>query len=786
MRKVIFYFFGLLPLISAAQVINTRGTVVTADTVKNTGTTYALVIGISKYKEVNPLNFADKDAMVFADYLVNKNGMALDTNNVKLFVNEKATMSNIGNALSDIIIKNLKKGDKVIFFFAGHGDYDANILKDQALLLLYGAPRQNYFQNIFNGDFISTADLNSRFIEPLTNKGCEVLLFIDACHATGLNKTLSGGTEGGKITMGALQNMTSAVKIYSCKSSQYSLESEQWGGGRGLFSYVLMEALYGMADTDNDKVVTLMELQRYLEDNIPKMSEHKQFPIVKIENSDEQVTKVNLKYLTAYKDLKDKGLPFITQLPNDNNIDPVSKIDSSHNKITDNSTTKIIDSSKIKVTDNSTTKVIDNSQNKKPDSLYNKLYNECDSMINTQELEAAYRTLLLLQKTDSTSDMTLQLRRKLSDAYQQKTATLLNPLLRNIGNLEANNNQVIKFEKDLEIAAKLLGENHILYHVLNARRLFLKAQLLETKNGAANDEAIDYLEQSIVLEPNAPYAYFTLGNRYYSKNEFDKAKMNFDKYIGLIPNSAWAYNNRGLVYYNQKNYDSAIFNFKKAIVIKPDYAVAYNNAANAYSRSKFYDEAIIFYKKAMEIDPTNPMAYNGLGDSYSNLKSYDSAILYFKKALELNPAKPSPGTYFNLGRVYSRKKEYAEARKNYKKVLDITPDNVAVYMRLGDDYANLRNFDSAIINYKKIIELEPNNKDAEYYLCQMYSLKKDTAKSLSYLEQVLKKNYQTLNYMENDTEIDNIRTLYSFKLMLEKYFKKEELARYPNLYSLIR
>ena len=141
MRKVIFYFFGLLPFISAAQVINTRGTVITADTVKNTGTTYALVIGISKYKEVNPLNFADKDAMVFADYLVNKNGMALDTNNVKLFVNEKATMSNIGNAISDIIIKNLKKGDKVIFFFAGHGDYDANILKDQALLLLYGAPR---------------------------------------------------------------------------------------------------------------------------------------------------------------------------------------------------------------------------------------------------------------------------------------------------------------------------------------------------------------------------------------------------------------------------------------------------------------------------------------------------------------------------------------------------------------------------------------------------------------------------------------------------------------------
>ena len=38
----------------------------------------------------------------------------------------------------------------------------------------------------------------------------------------------------------------------SCQPNEYSIEGEQWGGGRGAFSYHLVDALYGLADANAD------------------------------------------------------------------------------------------------------------------------------------------------------------------------------------------------------------------------------------------------------------------------------------------------------------------------------------------------------------------------------------------------------------------------------------------------------------------------------------------------------------------------------------------------------
>jgi uncharacterized caspase-like protein len=259
------------------------------------GNTYAIVIGISKYKNIPPLQYADKDAMAFYDYLVSDKGMNVDSANVSLCINEEANINNLGNKVSDLLQKDIKKGDKVIFFFAGHGDYDAKIMQDQSLLLLQGAPNGNYFQNVFSGDYISTSDLHIKFTSELIKKGAEVMLIIDACHSGGMNSQLAGGEQGGIITANALNTIQSTVKLYSCQTNQYSLESKQFGGGRGLFSYVLMEGLYGMADINGDSAVSMKELQRYLEDNIPLLAlPNKQDPVVKVEDNTVVICRVPL------------------------------------------------------------------------------------------------------------------------------------------------------------------------------------------------------------------------------------------------------------------------------------------------------------------------------------------------------------------------------------------------------------------------------------------------------------------------------------------------------------
>ncbi len=601
-KSLILSFLWFLPILNYAQVVNNRGAILTADSSTNTSVTYAVVIGVSEYKEVTPLNFAHKDAEVFANYMLSKDGMGLDSSHVKLFVNEKATLQNVGNAISDIILNDLKKGDRVIFFFAGHGDYDANILKDQALLLLYAAPKQNYFQNIFSGDFISTSDLNSRFVDPLAAKGCEVILIIDACHANGLDKPLSGGTEGGRITTLALQNMTAPVKIYSCKSDQFSLESEQWGGGRGLFSYVLMEGFYGMADADNNNEINLKEIQRYLEDNIPKLAApNQQYPIVKIEDPEKKIATVNQDLLAAYKTERNKNLVFL------------AKAD-------------------VKGTTTSLLQQLDSTQKK--------LYRICDSLIEKKETLLAHRNYLLYTKKDSTSEIALGLRRNLSAAMQEKAAAILLPMLRennqSLRNFKSvDSADLKKAVNELEIAAGLLGEKHFLYRNLVARILFLKSLTLD------NDDGISCLELSASLEPNAPYTNYYLAKRYQFKGYLEKAKLNFRKYIELMPKNAYACLETATIFWQLQEFDDAIKYSQAAIALKPDFKNAYWGLGVVYYYLKEYDKSLQCSKKILEIDPNASFVYYNLASLYSAKQNKTEALFNFelaikKKALALN------------------------------------------------------------------------------------------------------------------------------------------------------
>ena len=83
---------------------------------------YALIIGIDKYQNIQNLNYAVKDAESIQDILVNT--FDFPEGNITLLKNEDATKQNIIQAFSDITTKAEDK-DRVLIYFAGHGDtYD--------------------------------------------------------------------------------------------------------------------------------------------------------------------------------------------------------------------------------------------------------------------------------------------------------------------------------------------------------------------------------------------------------------------------------------------------------------------------------------------------------------------------------------------------------------------------------------------------------------------------------------------------------------------------------------
>src|SRR6185369_16048689 len=78
------------------------------------------------------------------------------------------------------------------------------------------------------------------YISTASKKGVKVIFITDACHSG----TLAGGLDGVRNIQNVLkENWVEEVKMLSCQPGELSQEGLQWGNGRGLFSYELINGL---------------------------------------------------------------------------------------------------------------------------------------------------------------------------------------------------------------------------------------------------------------------------------------------------------------------------------------------------------------------------------------------------------------------------------------------------------------------------------------------------------------------------------------------------------------
>ena len=80
---------------------------------------WALIIGINKYENVNRLNFAVNDANVIKKLLIKKYGFP--EKNIRFLTDKQATKNNILAAFNEILL-TAGDQDRVVVFYAGHGD----------------------------------------------------------------------------------------------------------------------------------------------------------------------------------------------------------------------------------------------------------------------------------------------------------------------------------------------------------------------------------------------------------------------------------------------------------------------------------------------------------------------------------------------------------------------------------------------------------------------------------------------------------------------------------------
>ena len=244
--------------------------------IKSIGTTRALIVGVSNYQNdrIPPLRFAHRDAEVFAHFLEEETAWKVAKENIVLLTNEEATYSRFISQL-EALMKKCKPDDRLILYFSGHGDVEKAADGPTGYLLFHDVAPTNYS---LTGAYAVT-ELDQFLQKVVTEKKTKILLITDACRP---EKMIGSTFNGPGVTTAALSELfTNTTKIISCEPDQFSLEDEVWGGGRGLFSYHLVNGLKGMADKNGNRYVNLFELGRYLEDNVMEDSDGEQLPQTK-------------------------------------------------------------------------------------------------------------------------------------------------------------------------------------------------------------------------------------------------------------------------------------------------------------------------------------------------------------------------------------------------------------------------------------------------------------------------------------------------------------------------
>ena len=115
------------------------------------------------------------------------------------------------------------------------------------------------------------------------------------------------------------------------------------------------------------------------------------------------------------------------------------------------------------------------------------------------------------------------------------------------------------------------------------------------------------------------------GKKYYNKENYTEAIIDFTDAINLGGGTAEIYNLRGLSHYNLENpdYDAALNDFNKAVDCDKNFPFAFYNRANVYRIQDKKDDAITNFMQA--------------GKKHLFAKNYDEARESFNLVLELDP-----------------------------------------------------------------------------------------------------------------------------------------------------
>ncbi|MBL7767099.1 MAG: caspase family protein [Chitinophagaceae bacterium] len=709
---LIFVFFLSAALHTGAQSNNTTPL----------NKTYALVIGISNYKYsgIDPLMYAHRDAEKFVEYLSSPGGGSVPQTQIRMLTNQKATYGAILQGMQ-WLLDNAKENDLVYFYFSGHGDVEEQSIYKLGFLFSYDSPRNNFMENTLSIDRLNM------LANTLSGKTkAKVILITDACRSGNISEqTNFGNTIMGEQLRTILNN---EIRMTSCKPDQLSNEDQAWGGGRGVFSYYLLKGLEGEAEQQKDQVITVQEIQQYLDsaltrDPVLKAKPNPQSPLISgpMKTTVAKVSKIvspNIN-IETFGESADAMVRPVTLAPLEKQassyfFDPIEKL--------------------------------------APENVFN--FHMLDTLSAGNIPQAMIQQLK--ENKEIPTDQT-QLDKLLSGfttnpytltRFKEQIVEYLSSRGQEIINLYLNGDQAelekrkyYNREKEAyaayppmySVALKLSKPNTYIYRMLEVKKYYftgLSLRLTALKREEI-DQAIVNQQKAVALLENAAYIQNELGILYKTTKDFAGAEKAFKRATQIVPKWAIPWSNLASLYRAQGKTGPALEAGQKAISLQSTYPESYYNIAKLYQSMNNWLQAEEACHKSIPLNPKNFQPFEILGKGYLQTTLYPLAEEYLAEAERLKagilpladidndgvpdiiddfnmqsgpPVKLDTNFQFQLfmyGMELLGSSEYQVAEKIFLRVIELNPTHPLAWHYLGKIYYNSKRNSEAEIAFQK-------------------------------------------------------------------------------------
>lgn len=283
----------------------------------------------------------------------------------------------------------------------------------------------------------------------------------------------------------------------------------------------------------------------------------------------------------------------------------------------------------------------------------------------------------------------------------------------------------------------------ILSQVLKAQPKLTYALLLRAvmyNNLSKFDLVIKDLNALLVECPRLTTAYYLLGDAYFERGEFEKAKEAWLKSLAIEqPNMknvvAYSYVSMtgrfrqnfvmdddvlvhrsdvfvlcGLACARAGKWQESLKYFDQSLALRPDDADALLKRAQSLLKLGRQKQALADLNKAAELDPEAVDPLLARSKIYESMNDMSNAMLDLDRVVKAQPTEF--GSYILRGELRIKLKMYDKAVEDFSKAIEISPSEDDAFVARAEAYEKLGRYEQAASDYRKAIQLNPRDKAA--------------------------------------------------------------------------